>query len=140
VRVPIWSIFGGGAQHGGLAVVMQVSGGEPAMAGWRSSGEHRLVVRRAAVSSGGGHCGDGGAHRWSEVALDRRAASATEGGSQLGASMVACGGRWLSGRLGVAQRHTRAVRGGQRSEQRSAAMREQRGTTRVERNGGAQRG
>jgi hypothetical protein len=65
------------------------------------------------VSSGGGHCSDGGAHRWPKVALDGKAASAIEGAGQLGASMVSCGGRWLSGRLGVAPRRTRAVRGGQ---------------------------
>jgi hypothetical protein len=27
---------------------------------------------------------------------------------------IACGGRWLSGRLDVVQRHTRAVQGGRR--------------------------
>jgi hypothetical protein len=66
------------------------------------------------VSLGGGHCGDGGARQWAEVALDGKAASATEGGDRLAASTVSCGGRWLSGWLGVAQRHTRAVWGGLR--------------------------
>jgi hypothetical protein len=66
------------------------------------------------VSSGGGRCGDRGAHRWSEVALDRKAASASEGDGRLGASTVPCGGRWLSDRLGVAQKRTRAMCGGQR--------------------------
>jgi hypothetical protein len=75
------------------------------------SRRRRLGARGAAVSSGGGRYGDGGARRWSKVALDGRAASATEGGGRLGASMVACGRRWLSGRLGVVQRHMRAVRG-----------------------------
>jgi hypothetical protein len=60
----------------------------------------------------GGRCDDGGACRWSKVALDGRAASATEGCGRLGALTVACGGRWLNGRLGVAQRHTRVVWGG----------------------------
>jgi hypothetical protein len=87
-------------------------GGELAMAGRKRGGECRLGVHGAAVNSGGGHCGDGGARRWLEVVLDGRAASATEGGGRLGASTIACGGRWLSGRLGVAQRCTRAVRGG----------------------------
>jgi hypothetical protein len=66
------------------------------------------------VSSDGGHCGDGGARRWMEVALDGKAASANEGGGWLSASMVPCGGQWLSGRPGMAQRHMRAVRSGQR--------------------------
>jgi hypothetical protein len=54
------------------------------------------------VSSGGGHCGDGGAHRWSEVALDEKVTSTSEGGGRLGASTVSCGGWWLNGQLGVA--------------------------------------
>jgi hypothetical protein len=98
-RIPIWGIGGGGAHCGGLAMVMQVGGGEPTMAGRRSGGERRLRVCGTTVSSGGARCGDGGARRWPEVALDGRAASATEGGGRLGASTVASGGRWLSGRL-----------------------------------------
>jgi hypothetical protein len=93
--------------------VTQVGGGEPATTGRRSGGEHRLGVHGAAVSSGGGRCGDRGARRWLEVALDGKAASATEGGSWLVASTVPYGERWLSGRLGMAQRRPRAVRGGQ---------------------------
>jgi hypothetical protein len=93
-------------------MVMQVGGGEPATAGRTRGGERRLEVHGAAVSSGGGCCGDGGACRWLEVALDGRAASAIEGGGRLGASTIACGGRWLSDRFGVAQRHMRVVRGG----------------------------
>jgi hypothetical protein len=112
VRVPIWGIGGKGAHRGGLTVVKQVGGGGPAMAGQRRGGGRRLGVRGVAVSSGGGLCGDGGACRWSEVALDGKAASASEGGSQLSASTVSCSGRWLSSRLGVAQRRTRAVHGG----------------------------
>jgi hypothetical protein len=130
---PNLGIGSGEAHRGGLATMMQVGGGEPARAGRRSGGEHRLGVHGAAVSSGRGRCGDGGARRWLEVALDGRVASATEGGGRLGASMVACGGRWLSGWLGVAQRHTRAVWGGRRFEQRSAATREQRSAVRAER-------
>jgi hypothetical protein len=49
------------------------------------------------------------------VALDGKAASANEGGNRLSASTGPCGGQWLSGRLGMAKRRTRAVRGGQRS-------------------------
>jgi hypothetical protein len=111
---PDLGIGSGGAHRGRLAAVKQVASGEPAMAGQRRGGGRRLGVRGAAVSSGGGHCCDGGAHRWPEVALDGKAASTNEGGGRLGASTVPCGGRWLSGRLGVAQRHTRAVRDGQR--------------------------
>jgi hypothetical protein len=99
VRTPIWGIGGGGAHHGGLAAAMQVGSGEPATAGRKRGGEHRLRVHGAAVSSGGGHCGDGGAHRWPEVALDGKVVSATEGGGRLGASTVSCGGLWLSGLL-----------------------------------------
>jgi hypothetical protein len=124
VRVPIWGIGSGGAHCGGLVVVKQVSSGEPVTAGWRRGGERRLGVHRAAVSSGGGRCSDGGARRWPEVALDGRVASPTKGGGQLSASTISCGGRWLSGQLGVVQRRTRAVRGGRRLEQRSAATRE----------------
>jgi hypothetical protein len=113
VRVPIWGIGGGGAHCGGLAAVKQVGGGEPAMAGRRRGGEHRLGVCGAAVSSGGGRCGEGGACRWPEVALDGRVTSVTEGGGRLGASTVSCGGRWLSGQVGMAQRRTIAVQGGQ---------------------------
>jgi hypothetical protein len=47
------------------------------------------------------------------VALNGKVTLAN-GGGQLGASIVPCGGRWLSGRLGVAQRRMRVVRGGQR--------------------------
>jgi hypothetical protein len=39
-------------------------GGEPATAGRRRGGELQLRVHGAAVSSGGGRCGDGGARRW----------------------------------------------------------------------------
>jgi hypothetical protein len=60
------------------------------------------------VSSGGSRYGDRGSRRWPEVALDGKAASANEGGGQLGASTVSCSGRWL----GMAQRRMRAVRGG----------------------------
>jgi hypothetical protein len=67
----------------------------------------------SAVSSGVGRCGDRAARRWPEVALDGKAASANEEGGWLSASIVPCGGQWLSGLLGMAQRHTRAVRGGQ---------------------------
>jgi hypothetical protein len=102
VRIPIWGIGGGGAHHGGLTAVKQISGGEPAMAGRRSSGERRLGVCGAAVSLGRGHYGDGGARRWPEVALDGKVASATEGGGRPGASTVSYGGRWLSGWLGMA--------------------------------------
>jgi hypothetical protein len=82
-------------------------------AGQRRGGGRRLRVHGAAVSSGGGCCGDRGAHRWPKVALDGKAASANEGGGRLGASTVPCGGRWLSDWHGVDQRRTRAVRGGQ---------------------------
>jgi hypothetical protein len=58
--------------------------------------------------------------------LDGKVASANEGGGRLGASTVPCSGHWLSDRLGVAQRRTRAVHGDQRLEQRSTAMKEQR--------------
>jgi hypothetical protein len=67
VRVLIWGKGGRGAHWGGLAVVKLVGGREPAMAGRRRGGECWLRVRRAAVSSGGCRCGDGGARRWSEV-------------------------------------------------------------------------
>jgi hypothetical protein len=115
MRVPIWGIGSGGAHRGGLAVRKHVGGGEPVMAGRRRGGGCRLRVHGEAVSSSGGCCGGGGARRWSEVALDGKAASANEGGDQLSASTGPCGGQWLSGRLGVAKRRTRAVRGGQRS-------------------------
>jgi hypothetical protein len=109
-----------------------ISGGEPTIAGRRRGGEHQLGVRGAAVSSGGGRCVDGGARRWPDVALDGRASLVTKGGGRLSALTVACGGRWLRGRLVVAKRHMRAVRGGRRLEQRSAAMREQRSAVRAE--------
>jgi hypothetical protein len=112
VRVLIWGIGGGGAHRCGLTAMKQVGGGELATAGQRSGGEHWLGVHGAAVSSSGGRCGDRGARRWSEVALGGRAASAAEGGGRLSASMVSCGGQWLSNRLGVAQRRMRAVQGG----------------------------
>jgi hypothetical protein len=102
VKVPIWCIGSGGAHRGGLTAAKQVGGGEPATAGHSRCRGSRLGVRGAAVSSGGGRYGDGGARRWPEVALDEKATSANEGGGRLGASMVPCGGRWLSGRLGVA--------------------------------------
>jgi hypothetical protein len=114
VRVPIWGICGGGAHRGGLTAAMQVGRGEPTMAGGRRGGERWLGVHGAVVSSGGGCCGDRGACRWPEVALDGRVASATKGGGRLVASTVACGGWWFSGRLGVAQRRMRAVWGGRR--------------------------
>jgi hypothetical protein len=88
---------------------------------WQAREEVELGVRGVAVSSGGGHYGDGGARRWPEVALDGKAASANGGGGWLGASTVPCGGWWLSGRPGVAQRRTRVVRGGRRLEQRRMA-------------------
>jgi hypothetical protein len=113
VRVPIWGIGDGGTHRGGLTAVTQVGGGEPATASRRRGGEHRLGVCGAAVSSGRGCCGDRGACRWSEVAFDGKAASTIVGGGWLRASTVSCDGRWLSGRLGVAQRRTRVVRGGQ---------------------------
>jgi hypothetical protein len=116
VRVPIWGIGGRGAHHGGLAAATQVGGGEPATAGRRRGGEHRLGVHGAEVSSDGGRYGDRGARRWPEVALIGTAASATEGGGRLGASTVSCGVRWLSSRLNVAQRHMRVVLGGRRLE------------------------
>jgi hypothetical protein len=103
-----------GAHHGRLAAVKQVDGGESATVDQRRAGGRRLRVRGSAVSSGGGRYGDGGARRWPEVTLDGKAASENEGGGQFGASTVPCGGQWLSGRLGVAQRGTKAVRGGQR--------------------------
>jgi hypothetical protein len=80
VRVSIWGIGGGGAHRGGLAAAMQVSCGDPATAGRRRGGECRLKDRGAAVSSGGGRCGDGGARRWPEVALNRKVAMTTVGG------------------------------------------------------------
>jgi hypothetical protein len=113
VRVPIWCIGSGGAHRGRLAAVKQVGGGEPMTVGQRRGGGHWLGVHGAAVSSDRGHCDDRGARWWSEVALDGKAASANEGGDQLGASTVLCGGRWLSGRLSVAQRRMRVVCGGQ---------------------------
>jgi hypothetical protein len=113
VRILIWGIDSGGAHHGRLVVAKHVGGAESAMTGWRRGGGHRLGVHRAAVSTGGGHCGDGGAHRWPEVVLDGKAALANEGGGRVGALMVPCGGQWLSGQLEVAHRRTRAVRGGQ---------------------------
>jgi hypothetical protein len=115
VSILIWGIGSGGAHHVGLTAVKQVGDGEPMTAGRRRGGGHWLGVRGAAVSSGGGRCGDGGAHRWPEVALDGKAISANEGGGQLSVSAVHCKGRWPSGWLGVAQRHTRAMRGGPRS-------------------------
>jgi hypothetical protein len=113
VRITIWGIGGRGAHRGGLTAVKQVGGGEPVMVGQRRGGGRRLEVHGAAVSSGGGRCGDGEARRWLEVALDGKAASATEGSSWLVALTVPYGGWWLSGRLGVARRRPRAVRGGQ---------------------------
>jgi hypothetical protein len=115
MRTPIWGIGSGGAYRGGLTAVKQDGGGESATAGRRRGGGCRLGVRGAVVSLSGGRCGDGGACQWLEVALDGKATSANEGGGRLGASMVPCEGQWLSDRLGVAQRSTRVVRGGQRS-------------------------
>jgi hypothetical protein len=80
VRVPIWSTGGGGAHCGGLTAAKQVSSGEQAMAGRRRGGGCQLGVHGAVVSSSGDRCLDGGACRWSEVALDGKAASAHEGG------------------------------------------------------------
>jgi hypothetical protein len=85
-----------------VKAVKQVSGGEPATVGRRRGGGHWLGVRGVAVSSGRGRCGDGGARRWPEVVLDRKVASANEGGGRLGASTVPCRGWWLGGRLGMA--------------------------------------
>jgi hypothetical protein len=113
VGVLIWGIGGRGAHRGGPTTAKQVGGGEPVTAGQRRGGGRRLGVHGAAVSSSGGRCGDGGACWWPEVVIDGKATSASEGGGRLGASTVPCGGRWLSGRLGVAQRHMRVVRGGQ---------------------------
>jgi hypothetical protein len=91
------SIGNGGAHRGGLTAVKQVDGGEPATAGRRRDGGRRLRIHGAAVSSGGGHCGDGGARRWPEVALDGKAAPAgEEEGGRLSASMIPYGGRRLS--------------------------------------------
>jgi hypothetical protein len=135
VRVPIWGIGGGGAHRGGHPTTKQVDGGESATAGRRRGGEHRLGVHGAAFNLSGGHCSDGRARRWSKVALDRKAASITEGGGWLSASTVSCRGWWLRGQLGVAQRRTRVVWGGRRLEQRSTVMWEQRQTTRAERSG-----
>jgi hypothetical protein len=115
VRVPTWCIGSRGAHRGGLAAAKQVSGGEPATASRRRGGGHWLGVHGSAVSSGGGHCSDGGARRWPEVALNGKVASANEGGGRLGASTGPCGGQWLNGRLGVAQRRMRVVHSGQRS-------------------------
>jgi hypothetical protein len=121
VRVLIWCIGSRGAHCGGLAAAKPVSGGETTTAGRRSDGGHQLEVRAAVVSSGRGRYGDRGARQWPKVALDGKAASANEGDGRLGASMVPCGGQWLSGRLGMAQRRTRTVRGGQRSTLRAEA-------------------
>jgi hypothetical protein len=115
MRTPIWGIGSGGAYRGGLTTAKQDGGGESATAGRRRGGGCRLGVHGVAVSSSRGRCGDGGACRWLEVALDGKATSANEGGGRLGASTVPCEGQWLSDQLGVAQRSTRAVRGGQRS-------------------------
>jgi hypothetical protein len=112
VRVLIWGIGGGGAHRGGLTVVKQVGGEEPVTAGRGRGGERRHRVRGVKVSSGGGHCVNGGARRWPEVALDGEAALTTKVGGRLGASTVTCCRRWLSGQLGVVQRLTREVRGG----------------------------
>jgi hypothetical protein len=91
VRVPIWGTGGDGAHHGGLVVVKQIGGGEPTTVGRRRARGRRLRVRGAVVSSGGSHCGDGGACRWPELALNGKAASASEGGGRLVASTVPCG-------------------------------------------------
>jgi hypothetical protein len=97
VRVPIWGIGSGGAHRGGLAAAKQVDGGEPATTGQRRGGGRRLRVRGAAVSSSRGHCSDGGARRWPQVALDGKAAFAGEEEcSQLSALMIPYGGRRLS--------------------------------------------
>jgi hypothetical protein len=52
------------------------------------------------------------------VVLVRKVASTIEGGDRLSASTHPSGGQWLSGRLGLAHRRMRAVRSGQRLEQR----------------------
>jgi hypothetical protein len=44
------------------------------------------------VSSDRGRYGGRGARRWPEVALDKKVASANEGGGRLGASSGPCGG------------------------------------------------
>jgi hypothetical protein len=80
VRIPIWGIGSRGTHCGRLVKVKQVGGGEPVTAGRRRGGGRRLGVRGAAVSSGRGNFGDGGARRSSEVVLDGKAASANEGG------------------------------------------------------------
>jgi hypothetical protein len=101
VRIPIWCKGRGRAHLGGLAVVKQVGSGEPATAGWRRGGGCCLRVCGVVVSSDEGRCSDGGVCQWLEVALDRKAASANEGGGRLGASTGPSGGQWLSDRLGV---------------------------------------
>jgi hypothetical protein len=102
VRILIWCICSGGSHRGRLAAAKQVSAGEPVTAGRRRGGGRLLRVHGAAVSSGGGRCGDGGALRWPEVVLNGKAASTTETDGRLGAPTVPCGGQWLSGRLGMA--------------------------------------
>jgi hypothetical protein len=57
------------------------------------------------------------------VALDGKVVSATEGGGWLSALTVSYGGRWLNGRLGVAQRCTRAVWGGRHFDAWSRGVR-----------------
>jgi hypothetical protein len=94
---PIWGIGSGGAHRGGLTEVKQVGGWEPVTTGWRRDGGCWLRVRGAAVCSGGGHCGDGGARRWPEVALNGKAASAGEvEGGWPDALMIPYGGRRLN--------------------------------------------
>jgi hypothetical protein len=131
VRTPIWGIGGGGAHHGGLAAAMQVGSGEPATAGRKRGGEHRLGVHGAAVSSGGGHCGDGGAHRWPEVALDGKAVA----GSVLRRFLAADGGSAACSRGSEAHESGAGWLALRRLEQRSTTMREQRQTVRAEQSG-----
>jgi hypothetical protein len=92
VRVPIWGIGSGGAHRGGLVAATQVGGGELVTVGQRRGGEHRLGVRGATMSSGGGRCSGRGARRWSEVALNRKVTSTNEGDDRLDASTGPCGG------------------------------------------------
>jgi hypothetical protein len=121
VRVPIWGIGGGGAHRGGLTVAKQIGGGELAMAGWRRGGGQQLRVRGAAVSLGGGHCGEGGAHRWPEwCSTGRRPAWCFDGFLQ---RTVAQRPAWRGLEAHESGAGWWAIRC---LEQRSTAMREQR--------------
>jgi hypothetical protein len=57
---PIWSPVKEEAHKRGFTVGMRACGwGGPPVIGWRSGGGRRLRGHGAAVSSGGGHCGEG---------------------------------------------------------------------------------